>query len=465
MKQIRIIHTTDIHSSFESFLQMATLIKQLKLEHSILLDAGDFNDFSNQDTFASDGYVGLKLLNHLNYNALCIGNNEGFQDLSMIQKMASYHLVHLLSCNLLTNEKKEIIGIKKSMIYHCDAIRFLIIGVSPFHESYNIYYHMHQLHAISPYSIIQQEIQKYKGQYDVVLVLSHLGLKTDILLTQSIPEIDMIVGGHSHLTIPPVRVNQTILCQAGVRGSHVGYLDLFFENNQLKDFSGACLTVNPAIKEDSETKELYACLKRKTAQQLAVKMATIPIDLHYSIENESDLTNLIADYLKNHYDAEFSFIHSGLTEKNLKAGVVTKKDILEVCCGSPLQIVTMKIKGKYLIEALMHSSYREKCYDTWRRPGFRGKFLGKIHVSYNCQIIEMQHHISFIIDGQICEEERYYQIVTTDYFLRGMGYEELKNNQDAIWYKEQIFEVVLKALQDEKSFKEITKKRWIKQND
>lgn len=466
MKTIRIIHTNDIHSRFDKMTRMATLIRSLTNEHTLLLDAGDYNDFSSMDTLGSQGYVGLKLLHLLHYSALTIGNNEGFQELSTIQEMADYHLVDLLSCNLLTAEKKVIPGVKKSVIINIEKIRFLVIGVSPFHESYNVYYHMHHLHAISPYRPIQEEMEKYQGRYDLVLLLSHLGLKSDILLTQVIKGIDIIIGGHSHLVIPPIKVNETIITQAGVRGSHVGCLNLQIENNKIHHFEGEIIPINEQVKEDEQLKKAYEALKADALKQLSVPLFKIPQDLHYQIEQESELTNLLADYLKDHYDGIFAFIHGGLTEANLKAGIITRKDIMDVCCGSPLQIVTMDVQGKYLLEALKLAADPEKCKDSWRRPGFRGKFLGKIHVSYNCKIVETNDHvIQFFIEGHSCLPEKNYRIVTTDYFLRGMGYEILKNNQNQKWYKEQLYDALLAALKEKKAYEKIQVKRWVKEDD
>ena len=39
------------------------------------------------------------------------------------------------------------------------------------------------------------------------------------------------------------------------------------------------------------------------------------------------------------------------------------------------------------------SSDELKCLDSRRMIGFRGKFLGKLHVSYNCKIKQKQLYI------------------------------------------------------------------------
>ena len=135
MKKLRIIHTNDIHSSFDKLTKIATIIKENKTPESILLDAGDFNDFSSILTFGTNGYAGLKILNDLGYSCLTIGNNEGFQKESIIKKMAEYNLVDILSCNLLKINQDSIDKVKPYVIKKVNNIKLLIIGVSPYQPS------------------------------------------------------------------------------------------------------------------------------------------------------------------------------------------------------------------------------------------------------------------------------------------------------------------------------------------
>ena len=57
MEKIQIIHSNDIHSNYESFLRIASKIKQIKENDCIILDAGDFNDFSSYVTKGNKGYT------------------------------------------------------------------------------------------------------------------------------------------------------------------------------------------------------------------------------------------------------------------------------------------------------------------------------------------------------------------------------------------------------------------------
>ena len=127
MCKIRIIHTNDIHSSFDKFIKMAKVIKELKNENSLLLDAGDFNDFSSLITFGSQGHAGLELLNYLGFSALTIGNNEGFQNISIIEDNSSLGLINFLSCNIFKKNMQSLKNVLPSIIKNVNGRSFSLV--------------------------------------------------------------------------------------------------------------------------------------------------------------------------------------------------------------------------------------------------------------------------------------------------------------------------------------------------
>lgn len=459
MKKIRLIHTNDIHSNFERFLKMATVIETLKTTDYLLLDAGDFNDFSSLLTYSSKGIAGLKLLNQLNYDAMTIGNNEGFQPLSIIENNCDSNLLPILSCNLFKIDKSPIRGLKPSIIIQKNDIRFLIIGVSPYMPSYNEYYKHYNILATNPFQIIQDEIYKYKNKYDVVILLSHLGLKYDTFIAQALPQINIIVSGHSHEVTTCLKINQTYIHQSGYKGNYVGYMDLFFKDKKLSDVKGENIAITSNIQNDDKTEKLYLKLKEEENNKLKTPLFKIDETLYASVDSENNLTNLVTDYLYENYPCDFAILNSGLFEKSIIKGNVSLFDI-KSSCNSPLYISTFETKGQIIISALKQSLKKEKCYDTYRRPGFRGKYLGKLHVSYNCKILLKDNKLDFYIDNLLIESEKTYKIVTTDYFLRGMGYEVFKNNQNGKMLDQSICDALIDALQNKRKFLKINNFRW-----
>lgn len=70
-----------------------------------------------------------------------------------------------------------------------------------------------------------EELRK-KGA-DILISVNHSGVKEDRQLARELPDIDVIVGGHSHTTLfEPVRVGKTVIVQAGSYMQYLGVLEL-----------------------------------------------------------------------------------------------------------------------------------------------------------------------------------------------------------------------------------------------
>lgn len=457
MKNIRIIHTNDIHSKYDKLFMMANVINKNVTSTSILLDAGDFNDFSSVATYATAGYSGLTILNKLGYDALTVGNNEGFQPLEVIEKMCGHGLVNILSCNLKALNDKQITGLKSHIIKKVDGISFLIIGVSPFASTYNEYYNAYNIKAIDPHETIRKIIKENKC--DFTILLSHLGLKADIMISQSISDIDIIISGHSHHVLPATKVNNTIIAQAGERGSHVGVLDLIIKDRKIESFNHENIEITGKTEKNEELESLYSKIEEESIEILKKqKVAKTIKSLFYLKDKECNYSNLLCDYLYNNYKCDFSIINSGVTEKNLDVQDVSLYDVF-LTSNSPILITECKIKGKDILKALNKSTDSKFCLDGKHKTGFRGSFLGKLHVSYNCKIV-IKPSVMLYINNMAIKENEIYNIVTIDFLVKGWAYKAFKKSKSYKILSKTIQQTIIDALNDEISYKYIDQRRW-----
>src|SRR5690606_8846624 len=67
---------------------------------------------------------------------------------------------------------------------------------------------------------------------DAVIVLTHLGVDVDKKIAESVPGIDIIVGGHTHiLTKKPVYTNGVPIVHAGYWAQYLGEYELTIKKN------------------------------------------------------------------------------------------------------------------------------------------------------------------------------------------------------------------------------------------
>ncbi len=98
-----------------------------------------------------------------------------------------------------------------------------------------------------------KELLKDVKDEDLVIGLTHIGIDEDKKLAEAVPKIDVIIGGHSHTKIPvPLKVRDTIICQADAYAKYVGRLNLEAVDGKVVKHDGELINLGPDVKEDPE---------------------------------------------------------------------------------------------------------------------------------------------------------------------------------------------------------------------
>lgn len=84
----------------------------------------------------------------------------------------------------------------------------------------------------SPAKAAQQCVERLRERAKKIICLSHIGLKQDMLMAETVDGIDIILGGHSHDILDrPVQVRDTFICQTGSHGRYFGAYE--FDNQKM----------------------------------------------------------------------------------------------------------------------------------------------------------------------------------------------------------------------------------------
>lgn len=460
--KFKILHTNDVHSRFENFAKIVTKINELRDENTLILDAGDFNDFMRLELQGTNGRAGAELLSLAGYDAIAVGNNEGFEGIKISENLASSGNTTFLSCNLykLNNSKlDQLRGIRRSIIIERGGIKFLIIGSSPY-GSYNEFYSLLNMHSTDAKEEIKKELESNKGFYDICILLSHCGMREDTEIANSIEGIDIIVNGHSHILMNgAVKINNSVVHMSGQYGEHLGILEVEYHNGII-DFKGE----NIDIKDIPEAAEIDAHLrksKKEAIRNLSESLYEIDEDLWHDVVEENPMTNLLADALKDLLNCEVGIINSGVLNGGIRKGDVSRKKLLEIC-PSPLNPTIIEIQGKYIRQAFEQSLKSDFCMMDGKGAGFRGKYLGRLHIAGG-QIEFKGNKIERILVGvKELEDESYYKVATSDYLQRGTGYPSLSKSK-LIKYNAEYLRDTLKEYLCKKEFiNNALEDRWIR---
>lgn len=249
-----IIHTNDVHSQIEPFpanhskypgmggvAKRAHLINKIRseVEHTLLLDAGDMFQGTPYFNYYG-GEIEFKLMNAMKYDAATIGNHDFDNGIDGLARQAKNAKFKLLSANY-NFENTSMKGLTKpNHIFNKGKFKIGVFGlgvelnglVDP-----KMYGKTTYSDPIKEAKNQAQFLRKNKG-CNLIICLSHLGLKydddkvSDIVIAKHCPEIDIIIGGHTHSFLKnPIQIvsksgKNTYINQVGWAGLHIGKIDV-----------------------------------------------------------------------------------------------------------------------------------------------------------------------------------------------------------------------------------------------
>jgi len=467
--KLKILYVNDIHSRFEELGKIASAIEELRNKNTLILDAGDNADFSRLETEGTNGTISSAILNEIECTVRVFGNNEGFAGKETGRIISESSNCSVITCNMYDLEGQKLDFLDDGIILHISGARILVIGVTGATVLANEFYHLYGIHVRRPQEEIQRVLAQYEEcSYDLLVILSHLGLNEDKELASKFPNIGIIIGGHSHTVLEkPLVENQTIICQAGCFGQYLGELtvDLDTEKKKIRNYDGRLIPSDTFLPHP-EIMRLIKYYSKQAGKNLSKKLYSLDTYLDHSLTKENAIGNLLADSLKDISKTEIGIINSGVISKGVKKGAITRK-LLHKICPSPLNPTCIELKGVDLYNTLEKSLQREYQLNDGRGPGFRGKYLGNIQVSHNVRVIFNPHEKPFqkiksiTVDGNPLEPDRWYTVGTSDYLQRGSGYPDLGNNRNEKYRPEFLRDVLEIYLKNRSSVEMAFNRRFI----
>lgn len=246
----------------------ATKIKAIRSEaqHPVLvLDAGD-TLFGQMLALQSEGRVIVEAMNAMGYDAMAVGQMDLAKGVDTLQARAKEARFAILSCNLVDAQSQQPI-FQPYTILERGGVRFGVIGVTE-PEALQAPGVREAAQVLDPVGAVKKYLAEIKGQSDVLIVLSHLGVERDRALAQAIPEIALIIGGRSRKLMPaPDIVGNTVITQMGYDGEWLGRLDVTLDaQGRVHDPQSTVIELGPDVADDARLKALVDSYKERFAQ-------------------------------------------------------------------------------------------------------------------------------------------------------------------------------------------------------
>ena len=227
MPDLTILHTNDLHGKLTDRAAEVIAREKSSAGGCLLLDAGDAVSSGNI-YYRPGGEPVLTRMSDLGYDAMTMGNRE-FHFLSAgLKSKTRLARFPILSANLRSKDVR--IGRLVVPSIRCDVggVRVVVFGLSVPMITQRM--HVSKLSPFwfeDPIETAAEIVPGLREQADLLIALTHIGLQADVELAASVPGIDLIVGGHSHVVLDEPRfVGETAIFQAGWHGRHLGRIEV-----------------------------------------------------------------------------------------------------------------------------------------------------------------------------------------------------------------------------------------------
>ncbi|XP_063243475.1 apyrase isoform X2 [Bacillus rossius redtenbacheri] len=382
--ELSIVHWNDFHARFEEtswssgacpegredscvggIARVRTEVLRLlaeRPENSVLLNAGDVFQGTLWYTLFRWN-VTARFMNMLPHDALVLGNHEfdhGIEGVVPFMKNVNFPVV---VCNIDDSDEPTFQGLyNKSIVIERAGRKIGIVGFIL--STTNEIAATGRLRFLDEAEAVGAEVEELKARgVDVVIALSHAGYDIDQQVARKVPDLDVIVGGHSHSllftgTPPGGDVSRgpyptvvehddgrkVLVVQAGAYTKYLGHLVVNFSSaGEPVSWAGNPILMNTSITQDPE---VLAAMEPYRNEVKAIGDTQVGSTKYVNRAPENAWTYAPIAILNS------GGIRAAIVETN--DGKITYNDLVT---AQPFDnsVDTMELQGKHLLEALEQS--------------------------------------------------------------------------------------------------------------
>jgi 5'-nucleotidase / UDP-sugar diphosphatase len=400
---VTILHTNDIHGRTRSFLvrrgsstsqtgdpgqtwdeyeregkvggfpALATAIERFRDERGpenvLLVDGGD--------TFSDDllgnltkGEAVIRLMKALGYQLMALGNHDFDYGVERTRELQQIGGFPMRGANVIEKATGEPVFGDPGVVLEAAGLQvgFLTLGYHNSGKTGNKK-NLEPLEFTDGVEAVRRFLPDLRDRSDVVVVLSHMGTAMDRILAQEMPELDLIIGGHSHDRITTEKRGETVIVQAVADASVLGETVLHIKNGRLEGIDNKLHTLwNDDFEDDPEIAQLLEEIRSPFQEKLSEVIGQVAEPIGRNYRSESPFDKLAGEFMCQELDAEIAFLPGVGYGVTLLPGPLTREDLYTLV-PHPAKVVTMELTGDQVLEILEQSAQNQD-------PGDPRKIVG-----------------------------------------------------------------------------------------
>jgi 5'-nucleotidase/UDP-sugar diphosphatase len=397
--ELNILHINDFHSRIESInkfdstcsaeeegkkecfggaARLKTAIDQrraaLNGKNTLLLNAGD--NFQGSLFYTTyKGAVEAEMLNDMKFDVMTVGNHEFDDSEDGLATFLDKVQFPVISANVLAGDGSKLGDrIKPSLVLEVGGQKIGIVGA--------VTNDTEELSSPGPKVMIADDVQSItaavedlkKQGINKIIALTHVGYPRDLAAIAKIPDVDVVVGGHSHSLLSntdpkaegpyPTMVDnpggyKVPVVQAASYSRYLGDLVVTFDDNGVvKDAKGDPILIDFSFTPDpsltARIAELAKPIEELRKKVIGSSEAPIQGDRTVCRVEECSMGNLVADAMLDRGKSQGMSVaiqNGGGLRASIDAGDVTQGEVITVL---PFQntLATFQLTGADIRKAL-----------------------------------------------------------------------------------------------------------------
>lgn len=358
--EIQILATSDLHGKFVPFdyalnaestggslAQVATLIKELRTDNTVVIDCGDTIQANSAELFLEDEiHPMIQGLNTIGYDVWVPGNHEFNYGMDTFNAAVAQQEATVLCGNVFNPDGSAVAD--NYTIIEKDGVKIGIIGmVTPNITRWDAA-NLEGYTVVDPVEETKKIVAEIKDEVDVLVAAEHMGENNEYGLANSgvndlanaCPELDLIIAAHDHKQFTDVEVNGVLIVENADSGKSVAQIKLTLEKDADGKYQIADRKAESYATADyAADEELVAALADADARAKAnaeVVIGTLvngPLAPENEIAGipqarlqETALINLINEVQMYYTDADISASALFIDDANLNSGEIRKCD-------------------------------------------------------------------------------------------------------------------------------------------
>ncbi len=437
---ITIVHTTDLHghllptadydgvADVGGFLRVASRIEELRRQDPdlLLVDCGDLFQGSPA-SYLDGGRVMMDALDVMKYDAWTLGNHEfdwGIEQLAELQEQTD---TPILAANIYVKpgEKDLLPRIRPFRVVERKGLRIAVIGlITPGVPSWSRPHLIHHTLFADPVESLAKLMPAVReARPDLIILTTHQGYKRYGddhanhvgAIARAFPDIDVIIGGHTHEPVGEARIGDVLYTQAGYHGIWVGIASITYDTvrDRVIGKQARVERMDASVPFHPELHKRWEPLLTRTRAYLDEPVGRAEDVLKAELDSlgQSPVQQLICRAIADASGADI-VIHGTLSDASVKPGPLTREDVWEI----------VPYENTIGVAHLLPSEIAEILEETlgptrsYRRMGAYGCMFDITRDSDGAHVDHLRGH-----DGEPLHARKRYKVAFNSYALASGG--------------------------------------------